>query len=107
MPARGHGNFPSLWYGRFRQPAQLKSASLFGSQSYLVRRSNHVIRCHRLRETARLFFDGLNLGDGGFDRLERLFGEVGIEFARFRHIPNEPFEKRLGIFRLNLNGALD
>src|SRR6201993_3596425 len=54
----------------------------------------------------RLFFGGLNLGDCAFDRFESFFGEVGIEFARFRYISNEPLEKRLGIFGLNLNGAL-
>ena len=53
-----------------------------------------------------LFFGGLNLGNGVFDRLESLFCEVGIEFARFRYISNELLEKRLGIFGLNLNGVL-
>ena len=53
-----------------------------------------------------LFFGGLNLGNGGFDRLESLFGEVGIEFARFCYISNELLEERLGIFGLNLNGVL-
>jgi hypothetical protein len=54
-----------------------------------------------------LFFQGLNLGDRSFDRLESLFGEVGIEFARFRHIPNEPVETRPGIFGLNLKNVLE
>ena len=53
-----------------------------------------------------LFFGGLNLGNRGFDRLESLFGEVGIELARFRYISNELLEKRLGIFGLNLNRVL-
>jgi hypothetical protein len=55
----------------------------------------------------RLYFGGLNLGNRGFDRLENLFGKVGIKFARFRYIPNELLEKRLGEFGLNLKGALE
>jgi len=54
----------------------------------------------------RLYFGGLNLSNRRLDRLERLFGKVGIEFARVRYIPNELLQKRLGIFGLNLNGAL-
>ena len=53
-----------------------------------------------------LFFGGLSLGNRGFDWLESLFGEVGIELARFRYISNEVLEKRLGILGLNLNGVL-
>ena len=53
-----------------------------------------------------LFFGGLSLGNRGFDWLESLFGEVGIELARFCYISNEVLEKRLGIFGLNPNGVL-
>ena len=33
-----------------------------------------------------LFFDSLNLGDCGFDRLAGRFGKIGIDFARFLYI---------------------
>ena len=53
------------------------------------------------RLTRRLYFGGLNLSNRRLDRLERLFGKVGIEFARVRYILNELLQKRLGIFGLN------
>lgn len=54
-----------------------------------------------------LFFGGLNLGESGFDRLETLFGKIGVELSGFLDISKEPIEKRLCIFRLNLKTALE
>jgi len=54
-----------------------------------------------------LLLAALNLGDYRFNRLENLFGEVDMDFADFRQIRGEVREKRLGIFGLDVNDALE
>ena len=40
----------------------------------------------------------MNLGDRGFDRLEKLFGEVGTKVGHFHQIGNEARVRRIRMF---------
>src|SRR6516165_8335934 len=55
---------------------------------------------------SQLFLDRLNLGNRNFQRLEGVLGKSGIEFANLGRLSDEARIRSLGIFRLDLNGAV-
>src|SRR5664279_3389899 len=80
MPAKSFNKFPGMYF---------------------------CVEVHHSPDFHASWVEGLNFGDGGFDRLEKLFGEVGTEFGDFRHIGNVTRARRPDMFRLDLNGAFE